>query len=423
MLNKKRKMMDKLSRSKLSKKETKNPKKDLLRLSINRDSTEQLRILMVIDQFNVGGTETHVLSTARELLKRRAKVVVAAKRGKLLEPFLGLGCSVYEIDFVLDNYEPNWDQYIDHVNKLIHIIQSEKINIVHGHQTPSGRIAKVAAEQMDIPFVFTVHGMYYEDQFLNMLKNISSVISVSPAVQRMLLLNGIESTVIPNGIDLMAYDAYPSFFQNDIRASLGISDQSFVVTYAARLAWEKADICKDVIKACSELAMSSDLRLLIVGGGIHRNKVEADIDRIQRYVKKPFVHFIGEVVNMRSFYSISNCVIGTGRVGMEALACRRPLISVGSKGFIGLVKPEHFDRTWDSWFGDHGEAEISSQETIMKDLKLVMSLSSDQTNNYVWNGRRYVEMKFNIVNTTTKLIDVYKPILEKNDMLDRFNTY
>lgn len=84
-----------------------------------------LRILMVIDQFNIGGTETYTLSLTRELIRQGAFVAVAGNRGKLLDSFIGLGCPYYEIDFVQDNFTPDVANQIQHLNVLKMVILAE----------------------------------------------------------------------------------------------------------------------------------------------------------------------------------------------------------------------------------------------------------------------------------------------------------
>lgn len=85
------------------------------------------------------------------------------------------------------------------------IIRTEKIDLVHAHQVPSGIVALEAARTLRVPFLFTVHGTYYDPAFLSVLRRSATVTCVSPAVLRMLQNAGIQAFVVPNGVDPSEY--------------------------------------------------------------------------------------------------------------------------------------------------------------------------------------------------------------------------
>ncbi|MGZ9584869.1 glycosyltransferase [Paenibacillus marinisediminis] len=375
-----------------------------------------LHVLMVIDQLNVGGTETYTLSLTRELLRQGVKVVIASKRGKLLHPFIGLGCPVYELDFVMSNYEPNVDYYPELLNLLASIIEAEQIHLVHAHQFPSGILAKKAANDAHIPFVFTVHGTYYEPKMLDEIRE-SMVISVSPAVERMLLTNNISSRLIPNGVDVTEYQAFNPDYREHLRSKMGISPRAQVIVYASRLAWEKADICKELIHAVASLRKQGypQLHLIIAGGGREEQEIIALANQMQQQVGQPFITFAGEALNMRSYYAVCDCAIGTGRIALEAMACMRPFIAIGSRGFLGAIYFANSSKAWDSWFGDHSiTPEPFTREMLIDQIDCVLSMSiEDRVNLSRW-GRRHIEERYPISNVAKKVMDAYEHALLTN---------
>ncbi|MDU5143917.1 MAG: glycosyltransferase [Paenibacillus dendritiformis] len=372
-----------------------------------------LRILMVIDQFNIGGTETYTLSLTRELIRQGAFVAVAGKRGKLLDSFIGLGCPYYEIDFVQDNFEPDEENQIQHLNVLKMVIHAERIHIVHAHQTPSGELARKAAEHMNVPFVFTVHGCYYDGPAMEKLRSGTTFISVSPVVKRMLGLHGIESRLIPNGVDAAEYNAYNPTYQQYLRSKLGIPNHAFVVLYAGRLSWEKADICEEAIRTVAALRRSgnSPFILMIVGGGRDEKMVAEAAERERQLAGEPFIIFPGEVLNMRACYAISDCVIGTGRIALEAMACLRPLISVGSRGFLGIIDASKYDEAWDCWFGDHQSEQPLSRELLMADIQQIRQMGREEKSELVQSGRAFVTERFHVSQAASRMLDIYRQLV------------
>ncbi|GAC43474.1 glycosyltransferase [Paenibacillus popilliae] len=372
-----------------------------------------LRILMVIDQFNIGGTETYTLSLTRELIRRGAFVAVAGKRGKLLDSFIGLGCPYYEIDFVQDNFTPDVANQIQHLNVLKMVILAERIHVVHAHQIPSGELARKAAEHMNIPFVFTVHGCYYDGPVIEKLQPGTTFISVSPVVERMLRLHGIESQLIPNGVDVAEYDAYTPIYQQYLRSKLGIPNHAFVVLYASRLSWEKAELCGESIRTVATLRRFGNLPfiLMIVGGGRDQEKVAELVEREQQLAGESFIIFPGEVLNMRACYAISDCVIGTGRIGLEAMACLRPLISAGSRGVLGVIDASKYDQAWDCWFGDHHADQPVSQELLMNHIQQIRQMGSAEISKLVLSGRSFVTERFHVSQTASRMLDLYRHLV------------
>lgn len=378
--------------------------------SASHPKTPSLRILMVLDQLNIGGTETHTLALCRELMRQGVKIIVAGKDGKMLEPFIGIGCPIYELDFVTQQFEANTKHYPELLQQLSSIIESEQIDIIHAHQFPSGKIAKSAADKYGVPFVFTAHGTYYEAALFDDLRH-SVVISVSPAVERMLQGHNVVSQLIPNGIDVTEFQDVNTTYRQHLRKRMGIPQDAQVILYAGRLAWEKADICKELIHAAASLQKRRYPRLhvIIVGGGRDEEELMELANEKQMLSGQPFITFAGESVNMRSYYAVSDCVVGTGRIGLESLASMRPFIAIGSKGFLGAIQFANSSKAWDSWFGDHGSTpELLTREIIMEQIDCILSMGSDDLDNLARWGRKHVSDRYPISVITKKMMGAYE---------------
>ena len=48
-----------------------------------------MKILMLVDYLNIGGTETHILSISKDLLAKGQKVILATEGGELANLFEG----------------------------------------------------------------------------------------------------------------------------------------------------------------------------------------------------------------------------------------------------------------------------------------------------------------------------------------------
>jgi len=85
-----------------------------------------------------------------------------------------------------------------------------------------------------------------------------------------------------------------------------------------------------------------NIHAFIIGDGHGFNDIKETADRINNSSEEEFIHLFGERINMINFYSNSDCVVGTGRVALEAMACGKPLIATGNQGYFVLLTQNNF---------------------------------------------------------------------------------
>jgi L-malate glycosyltransferase len=373
-----------------------------------KDEPVAIRVLMVMDSFNIGGTETHVHSLAKELTKKGIGVVFVGNGGKMLPQFRELNCPIYEITFPLTLSIPLQEEEVI-LEQLDSIIQNEKITIVHTHQTPSGYLTSKAASKRNIPTFFTVHGTYYPKEELRKVLDLTTqVVTVSPPVDQYVrqLFHGKDIQLIRNGIDTSTFRKKE---QNQLREELGIPLNAPVIMYSSRIAWEKGNICMQLLKACQVLKLKnmSDLHVLIVGEGVLFGEVEKLVKRIHRTCREEFIHLVGEKMNIEDYYNIADCVVGTGRVALEAMACEKPVLAVGNHGYFGLVNSQNYESAWKCYFGDHHSLKKSTRFHFVKDLRRLF-FDMKKNKNYSHELRKKVIEDYNVEKSTIETLELYK---------------
>lgn len=371
-------------------------------------ASSPLSVLMALDSLNAGGTETHVLSIAEELIRKGQKVILISADGPMRMRFENAGCTIFLFDFQRSDKAAQ----IEHVDKLKKILRSQKINCVHVHQTPSGLVAASAAAGLRIPIVFTAHGTYYP---LNILKKLllysNAVISVSRPIQSYLKRLGYSSSVIPNGIDLLEF--YPSKATN-LRTDLGISNDAVVLMYASRLAWGKASACDVLLRAMKDLYHYGwhKLELIVVGDGPQYKAIVELAQFIESESGRAFIHVLGSQTEMWKYYNAADIVIGTGRVALEAMACEKPVLAIGNHGFFGWVAPDNYEQAWLDYFGDHGSSAPYSRYLFSNEIAQGCR-ELDRLRTYGLEGRRWVEREFSIDRTVEQTLKVYRSVRSK----------
>lgn len=371
---------------------------------------EELSVLMVLDSFNIGGTETHALSIVKQLIKAGIKVSILAGEGPMSKEFNNLNCKIYSMDFPISVVTNKLiiERYKERIGRIIKL---ENINLIHAHQSPSGSLAIEVGRSLNIPTVFTVHGLYYQDIANTYLPLASKVIGVSIPVYEWLLKFNIQSTVVPNGLDFKEYEN--SNVRDKMRKEIGIANDGFVVFYCSRLAWGKVKACENAIRSCRDLRRleNCDIYLVVAGDGPGYDDLSKIAEKANIKQGKKFIYMLGGKTNVLDYYAVCDCVLGTGRVAIEGMAAKKPVIASGNDGYCGILNKENFNQSWKIYFGDHKSNKINNASFVYEDLKYVYSNYEEvkKDSNEIYN---LAYSKFNIEGTVEETIKVY---------LDAFN--
>lgn len=361
--------------------------------------SSRLSVLMALDSMDAGGTETHVLSLTKALIRTGQRVTLLSAEGLLRPQFEEAGCTVFLFDFHA--------AHAVQVARLQEIMRLQEVDCVHVHQTPSGLLTASAASQLGIPTVFTVHGTYYPQSSIKTLMSLSKeVISVSAPVQKYTQQLGFPSAVVPNGIDLQEF--YPSNGSR-LRSELGLPDDAVVLLYASRLAWGKGTACDTLLRAMKDLRRYgwNRLELVVIGDGPKFEAIKELSAFIEEESGQRFIHVLGKKARMNEYYNIADIVVGTGRVALEAMACGKPVLAVGNHGYFGWIEPGNYEEAWSHYFGDHGSYTAYSRYLFAseigqgcRDLPRLKTLGAE--------GKRWVERKFHIDPIIQQVLNVYR---------------
>ncbi|WP_284637706.1 glycosyltransferase [Paenibacillus silviterrae] len=370
-----------------------------------------MNVLMVLDSMASGGTETHVLSIAKKLKGLGIQVAIVGNPGSF-EAVYSRFFKTYLTDYDWSKApEQEW------IRKYKAIMTKERISLVHVHQTPSGLLAAIAAKELGIPLLFTVHGTYYpKGELVRLLQEARTVISVSNPIQEYLQGLGFASQVIPNGVDIAEYS--PTSADPALRERFGISKDAFVLLYVSRLAWQKGTICKMLLRAAKGLhiANHTQLEVLVVGEGPQWPEIRELSTRIEQYLNRKFIHLVGQSTEMPDFYRMSDAVVGTGRVALEAMACGKPVLAAGNHGFFGWVEPGVYKLAWDCYFGDHQSLRSCTLPLMTETLRRGLH-NTAHLHKVGQAGRDWVLEAFNAENVSKEIVKVYEQAIQDEGRL------
>ena len=308
-----------------------------------------LRVLMVLEwhPLTLGGVQRHVRELSEFLVKMGFEVAILTKLGKSVECDDRLNLPVIKVDPIVPFqhliFPPN-------VNELKRVIRDFSPDVVHVHHafTLTSLLTLRVAEKLGVPRVLTNHsaagsspnsmltlmscrGLILLRHFISKANRIISVSRCAAFFIENLLGNGVESLVIPNGVDVSRF--HPP--------ELEPSDN--VVLYVGRLVHRKG--VHVLIKAFSKVVREvPDARLLIVGEGYMlpflklmtwQLGLEGKVEFLGRVSeeKLPGIYRSSRVVVVPSLYRES-----FGMVALEAMASGRPVVASMVGGLPEVVR-------------------------------------------------------------------------------------
>ena len=382
-------------------------------VKLNKKS--KLRVLMLVDALNIGGTETHVLNIAKKLMDMGIYVVVATSGGPMEVVMRSYGIKVIKIPIDSD-YISNKKKF-GMIKILKTIIDEEKINVIHCHLFASMQLASELYRMYKIPYVVTIHGLFYPNNiFYSTCMQASKVIAVSKPVKEMLYNKlgdkiGDKIVIIPNGIgrDLVSN----SHRDIDIRKELNISKSAGILCYCSRLDWNKTNVARVLLFSFTQLLEDySNLHLIVVGDGPGRESLEKEAQVINEMADRNVVHMVGAKVDVIPYYLESDIIIGTARVALEGMMCKKPVIAIGNQGYTGIVDESRKDIQLDMYFGDHDALSKPNVTNLVKDIKQLLKNKSKTSKIGRW-GKSWCEKMFDIDNCVKELVKIYTNALDK----------
>ncbi|SHI90531.1 Glycosyltransferase involved in cell wall bisynthesis [Clostridium cavendishii DSM 21758] len=363
-------------------------------------------ILIVIEQLNLGGTETHIFSMCKILSKMGINIYIATSGGILRELFIKNGFKI--IDFSLKfNKSTNTfsnDNYLDFKN----IIDRFNIKLVHCHLEKEMIFCKSACKKFKIPYGVTLHGMFYsKDLISNVCKDANFVIAVSEPVKLLCDKLGIESTVIFNGVNISERISS----QQNIYKELNIPNNSNIITYCSRLSWGKGKVAELFLNGIEEILFKyDDLHIVIVGEGDKRYSIENYAASINKRMRKEVIHIVGAKYNVKDYYVESILVVGTGRVALEGMSVSKPVLAFGGKCYAGIVKYDTCDRVLKSYFGDHDTDTTNKYLNLKKDIEYLLTHEKERLEIGIWS-KNWCSENFNEEDMGIKVNEIYNKIL------------
>jgi len=321
-----------------------------------------MRIVHIITRLIIGGAQENTVLSCEGLCARGHDVHLLSgpttgPEGSLIDR-VRRGDYVYEeIPDLIRSISPSHD--LRAFRALRQRLKQLRPDIVHTHSSKAGVIGRIAATHAGMPrIVHTIHGMSFNrtqplwtrkayalaEQFC--ARRCHAIVSVADAMTRQALAAEIgtpdQFETIRSGMETDAFDPQDPR-RAEWRARWNVEEQDVLVGTVARLFVNKGYEQLIEIMALA-LAHEPRLRFVWVGGGDHRQRYEAELDRrgLRRRVILTGLVKPDEIPGILSAVDIlahTSQWEGLPRAVVQAMLMEKPAVSFAIDGAPEVVRP------------------------------------------------------------------------------------
>lgn len=358
----------------------------------------------------LGGAESHIITLSKALKDEGHMVSIASSFGPAVENIINLGIQFYEFDLT------NEDLYISNAEKVIQIIENEKIDIIHCHPFHSQIIASLIKMVKNIPIVSTIHGPYIPNNFNKIKHYIDRFIFISEETyffykDRNLINN--RSVIINNCVPVYPLVQSNSNFESELK-----------ILYVSRLDDDKYPSITFFIKALEEACGELNLKVTIVGRGTKYFEILDTINRINEKYNKAIFNLINGATDVRSYMEQHDVIVGVGRVLLEGLSAKKICICIGNSNYVGIINREKLIQISKVNFTDRNTNITLSNELFIKDLKNIFT-NKDEIYSELEDTFHYFKDHYDIATSARKHSNLYYEVQKecetKHKYFDNFN--
>jgi glycosyltransferase involved in cell wall biosynthesis len=306
-----------------------------------------MRIVHLIAPAAAGGAESAVRSLAigQSNLGHQVEVATLTSRTTGTHPFVE---RLQQDGIRVSDIQTDRLDYLAESRAVTALLAKRKADVLHTHVYHADTVGYVAASQLGVPQVATMHGFTgggirlaaYTKLDMWVLRRCAAVIAVSPNVRDCALSEDITPErvhLVPNG-----YSPSPvtQLDRRAAREALELSPKAPVIGWIGRLSEEKgADLA---IQAFANVQRKS-AELCMVGDGPERINLEL-LARHARPAGR--VHFAGRVNDAARYLQAFDALVlssrteGTPMVLLEAMAARIPIVTFAVGGVPAMLNPD-----------------------------------------------------------------------------------
>lgn len=324
-------------------------------------------ILIITQNFLLGGLETHIENLCRMLKKENHSIYLVASKSsnpEIINEYL----SGYRL---IDGWTPTTGENVKYLSEEIKkYIVDKSIDIAHIHPCESFIPGGIAAVESEIPFMVTIHSPLNLSPIYGSIYRIFTKNCLLPTAAKIYCVSeeakmAIKSNEFENKIDIMPNPIDAGVFSE----AMWNVNNSF--TFISRIDEDKILGVKEVIKFVDYLnerneGNSRDLRIIGDGKALNELKQWVEIN----YNNPDWIKILGRSNEVQKYISTSSIVFGMGRVAIESGIMNIPTVLVGYDGIKGFITKNNLQKIADYNFSGRN-VENTGFDTLANEIQAI----------------------------------------------------
>lgn len=304
-----------------------------------------MKIIIYAHDYGIGGSQLNAIEIAAMMRETGHEAVLFGRPGPLNRRVDELG-----LEFI-ESPRPRGRPSPRVINALTKLIDSRKIDILHGYEWPPSLECSIASRlRPRTRSISTVMSM----SIAPFIPLTVPLIVGTQAIAHYERRHGRERVFVQEPpVDLDYNRPNLEIGQTEFLRKWGLRTDAPIVVLVSRLAHELKR--EGILAAIGSLALvpaDRNVQLVIVGGGPAESEIQLAAAKANIELSGHRVVLTGELDDPRPAYAVADVVLGMGGSALRGLAFAKPLVVQGEQGFWSLLTPASLpDFLWHGWYG------------------------------------------------------------------------
>lgn len=308
------------------------------------------KVLFIDHSKNLGGAEGCMLLLIKYLDKKKYEpIIICVPGSQLAKKASELGIKVLTVEMFrlkgISNPLALLKKVYSVILNLKKIIIEEKIDIIHGNVVRASIYSAIISALTRKPFVWHVHDIHTNEKFVPLFLSVMStkIVAITEEARSALPRFAQKKTeIVLNGIDIG--EAVKSIQKNyNFRNDFDIPDEAVLVANVGWIAyWKGQDKFLEVTKEVLEKYPGAYFAVI---GEIADKKYELWLNELKKQASNFKEHFVftgyrEDILSiMNQIDILAHCAKREpfGRVFLEAMACKKPIVAFNDGGAAQVV--------------------------------------------------------------------------------------
>ena len=370
-------------------------------------------VMQVVPELVTGGVEQGTIDVASAIVEGGGRSIVVSAGGPMVQSLKRSGVEHYKLP--VNSKNPL--TMLKNVKRLINIVESQHVDIIHARSRAPAWSAWKAARKTNKHFITTFHGTYghsnwFKRQYNGVMTKGDRIIAISNFIAgHILKVYGIPPSnirVIPRGVDFNKFS--PGKVSQERRIKLArewrLPDDKPIIILPGRLTrWKGHTVLIEAIKILGR----KDVQCLIVGSDQGRENYRRELERqIENSGMQELIHVVGHCDDMPAAYMLTDIVISAstdpeafGRVLVEGQALGRLVIGTNHGGSSETVIDGQT-----GWL-----TESNNANSLAEILNVVLNLTNLQRDKITQKASEHIHKYYSKKMMCSKTLDVYNELI------------